>query len=237
MARSARSGGARTRSRAHRARQRRRSMAAHMAGPAPDASITRKARSIAFSIASAAIPARYSNYSHAAADVILPHVIGDRRGLRTDHTPWSIIAAHSKLIVMFGGTAHKNAQVSSGGISAHTLRESLGAARPPAPNSVSISPIRDDTLAAFAPQWLRAASEHRRRADARHRAYADFGKPLRPRLPRALYVRLRALPALIVMGAGDGTPKTAEWASQSRRFPPTTIRALARRMAARAPSS
>ena len=63
------------------------------------------------------------NYSFAAADTILPHVIGDRRGLASGHTPWRLLAGHSHLIVMLGGASHKNAQVSSGGLSRHTLRE------------------------------------------------------------------------------------------------------------------
>src|SRR6478735_8921934 len=87
------------------------------------------------------------NYSFAAADTILPHVIGDRRGLAAGHTPWRLIAGHSDLIVMFGGASHKNAQVSSGGLSRHTLREGLRACRDAGAQLISISPIRNDTHA------------------------------------------------------------------------------------------
>ena len=47
------------------------------------------------------------NYSFAAADIILPHVIGDRRGLTGGHTSWTVLAGHAGLIVMFGGAPRR----------------------------------------------------------------------------------------------------------------------------------
>ena len=173
----------------------------------------------------------FSNYSHAAADVIVPHVIGDRRGLHTDHTPWSLIAGHAKLIVMFGGTSHKNAQVSSGGISAHTLRDSLGRCRRAGCEFVSISPIRDDTLAEFDPEWMaiRPTTDVCLMLGIAHTLIVE---DLHDRAFLARYTtgfdRFRAY----VTGDNDGVAKTPEWASALCDIPAAAIRSLARRMAA-----
>ena len=69
------------------------------------------------------------NYSFAAASVILPYVFGSTQGLAHGHTPWKLIAGHSRLIVMFGGLPLKNAQVCHGGIARHGIRDGLEACR------------------------------------------------------------------------------------------------------------
>lgn len=53
-------------------------------------------------------------YSYAAGEVILPHIIGSTDGLVSGHSPWSQIVGHAELIVMFGGTPLRNAQVNAG---------------------------------------------------------------------------------------------------------------------------
>jgi len=172
----------------------------------------------------------FSNYSHAAGDVILPHVIGDKRGLLTEHTPWSLIAGHAELIVLFGGSAHKNAQVSSGGISRHVLRESLVAARQAGAALVSISPIRDDTLAELAADWLpvRPGTDVALMLGIAHTLVAE-GLHDEAFLARHTtgFERFRAY----LDGAPDDTPKTADWAASLTDIDADTIRSLARRMA------
>lgn len=174
----------------------------------------------------------FSNYSHAAADVILPHVIGDKRGLLTDHTPWSIIVKNTELLVMFGGTPHKNAQVSSGGISAHTLRTSLAACRENGAELVSISPIRDDTMREFGAQWisLRPTSDV---AVMLAIAHTLIGEKLYDREFVERYTvgfeRFRGY----VTGEVDGIAKTPDWAAGISELPAADIIDLARRMARR----
>jgi biotin/methionine sulfoxide reductase len=172
----------------------------------------------------------FSNYSHAAADVIVPHVIGDRRGLHTDHTPWSIIIEHTKLVVMFGGTSHKNAQVSSGGISAHLLRQSLGAARIAGAQFVSISPIRDDTLLEFEAQWmpLRPTTDVALMLAIAHTLIAErlYDRDFLDRYTVG-FERFRAY----VMGETDGVAKSPAWAAVISQIPADEIADLARRMA------
>jgi biotin/methionine sulfoxide reductase len=93
-------------------------------------------------------------YSYAAGEVILHHVIGNLNGLVTGHTPWGQIAGHAELIVMFGGTPLRNAQVNAGGITRHTARSALLSCRDSGARLVNISPVRDDTDAELGAEWL-----------------------------------------------------------------------------------
>ncbi len=170
------------------------------------------------------------NYSFAAADTILPHVIGDRRGLIAGHTPWRLLAGHAELIVMFGGTPHKNAQVSSGGLGRHDLRERLRACRDGGAGFVSVSPIRDDTIAEIGAEWIapRPGSDVALILGLCHTLLAEELHD-RDFLARCTSGFERF--AAYLDGRADGTAKTAEWAAGLCEVPAETIRALARRMA------
>ncbi len=171
------------------------------------------------------------NYSFAAADTILPHVIGDRRGLASGHTPWRLLAGHAELIMMFGGASPKNAQVSSGGLSRHALREGILACRDNGAELVSISPIRDDTALEAGAQWWapRPQSDVALMLGLCHTLLSE-GLHDRDFLGRCTsgFDKVEAY----LTGAADGTPKTADWAAALCEIPAEEIRALARRMAA-----
>ena len=63
--------------------------------------------------------ASVNSYSCAAMEVILPHVIGGPSDAIYSSAPhWDEIAAHTELIVAFGGLALKNTQINSGGAGA-----------------------------------------------------------------------------------------------------------------------
>ncbi len=170
------------------------------------------------------------NYSYAAGDIILPHVIGDKRGLVSQHTTWPVIAQHSKLIVLFGGLPRKNSQVSSGGISRHILNEGLAAARINGAEIISISPIRDDTEGEPEAQWLpiRPGADVAMMLGIAHTLLVE-GLADRAFLERATvgFERFEAY----LDGRSDGTPKTADWAAERCEIDAATIRELARRMA------
>ncbi|MXZ69648.1 MAG: molybdopterin-dependent oxidoreductase, partial [Acidimicrobiia bacterium] len=64
-----------------------------------------------------------NSYSLAAAEVILPHVVGTRWwALEKAHTSWDVIAAETDLMVAFGGIPAKNSQVDYGGVGRHELK-------------------------------------------------------------------------------------------------------------------
>ncbi|WP_337188157.1 molybdopterin-dependent oxidoreductase [Phenylobacterium sp.] len=172
-----------------------------------------------------------NTYSFAAAEVIVPHVLGaDFRTLLAENPPWSEIADHADLVVAFGGMAAKNMQVNNGGVAAHTSAAQMAAAVERGLRIVNISPLQDDVAPGLAPDWL----------------------PIRPGTDVALMLGLcqtllaeglhdRAFLdrccsgfetfAAYLAGASDGTPKDAAWASGLTGVPAAAIAALARRMA------
>ena len=100
---------------------------------------------------------KVDTYSHAAAEVLIPHVLGmSYRELQMAHTSWPVIAEHTDLIVTFGGIPAKNAQVQSGGHGRHLLRGWMGQAAARGTRFVNISPLRDDLLDSLGGRWLPA---------------------------------------------------------------------------------
>lgn len=172
------------------------------------------------------------SYSYAAGEVVLRHVIGTTAGLVTGHTPWSEIAGHAELIVMFGGTPLRNAQVNAGGIARHGARDGLLACRAAGASFVNVSPVRDDAARELDAQWLALrpntdtalmlAIAHTLIASGRHDA--NF-------IERCTsgFERFRAY----VMGEADGIAKDADWAAGITGLAPSAITALAERMATR----
>ena len=172
-----------------------------------------------------------NTYSFAAAEVIVPHVLGTYRGHLDTCTGWDSIAEGCDLFVAFGGVPLKNGQISQGGTGAHIQKGGLLAARAAGVDFVNISPLRSDLIAEAEAQWL----------------------PIRPGADVALILALchtllterRHDPAFLdrytvgfgefaayLTGAADGQAKDADWAAPLCEIEAETIRALARRMAA-----
>lgn len=171
-----------------------------------------------------------NTYSTGAAEVLVPHVLGDTRGLNIAHTTWPVIERNTRLVVMFGGAPERNAQVNSGGISRHVLSDSLRAARENGCEMVSISPIRDDVLPELGAEWLpivpttdvalMLAIAHTLLVE--NLQDDDFIRRYTTGFERfEAYVR----------GETDGIAKSVQWASAITRIDAEDIRALARRMA------
>jgi biotin/methionine sulfoxide reductase len=96
-----------------------------------------------------------NSYSLAAAEVIVPRVVGHSWGEIQDmHTSWPIIASHTDTFVAFGGVPHKNSQVQYGGQGTHTLRKWMTAARDRGCRFVNVGPLRDDVLDELDARWI-----------------------------------------------------------------------------------
>ena len=67
-------------------------------------------------------------YSFAAAEVMIPHVLGNYLTHLHNCTAWSHIVAETELFVAFGGIPLKNGQITSGGTGRHIQRDSIRAA-------------------------------------------------------------------------------------------------------------
>ncbi len=171
---------------------------------------------------------KVNTYSLAAAEVIVPHVLGwsyDR--VQDAHTSWPIIAGHTELFVGFGGVPWKNSQIQSGGQGRHLLSSHLEACRQAGVRFVNIGPIQSDMPDA---EWI----------------------PIRPNTDTALMLALihhlirddlvdeeflvrytsgwdRL--AAYVLGESDGVAKSPAWAGQICDVPSGRITTLATDMA------
>lgn len=170
------------------------------------------------------------SYSYAAAEVIMPHIVGPMAKLLIEHTSWKAVAEGAGLVVAFGGMASRNGQINSGGTGNHMQRSGMLDARDAGVEFVNISPSAADMMPDLQAQWL----------------------PIRPNTDMALMLALahclvsrglhdtdflaryctgfeRFEPYLT--GATDGVPKDADWAASITGLPAETITALALRMA------
>ena len=172
------------------------------------------------------------NYSCGAALVVAPHVIGTAAPVGMQATEWRNIARHTKLIVSFGGMAPKNLQIAFGGTGPHRARgwiERLGEA---GIEAVSVSPLRDDSVAALGARWL-AIRPNADTALMLGLAHTLLDEGLQDRGFLERYCTGFERFAAYVRGTEDGVAKDAAWAAARCDIPAGEIRALARRMAAK----
>lgn len=171
-----------------------------------------------------------NTYSHAAAEVALPHIIGSQDGLVARQTPWELIVGHTELFVSFGGMPAKNAQVSAGGVVRHTVPDHIRAARASGTRFVNISPLRDDMDAALDAEWIpiRPNSDVALMLGMAHVLESE-GRTDTAFLARHAtgYDRFRDY----LTGKADGQPKSPEWAEALTGIPADRIADLARRTA------
>ena len=95
-----------------------------------------------------------NSYSAGASNVILPHIMGSLDAVGRHGVTWDQIAAHSEVVVAFGGMALKNSAIAAGGVSRHVDRGAMQAAQERGARFVLISPLRDDLPAEAEAEWL-----------------------------------------------------------------------------------
>src|ERR671926_680750 len=170
-------------------------------------------------------------YSYAAAQVIVPRVLGDSRGLLHGHTSWSSVAEHADLVLMLGGMPLKNAQVDPGGTGRHVVREELLRAKARGARFVLLSPLRDDALGDLDAEWLplRPSTDAALLLGLAHTLVAE-GLHDRIFLDRCTvgFGRFEAY----LLGREGGRAKDADWAAAITGLDAGRIRALAREAAA-----
>ncbi|MDA0845320.1 MAG: molybdopterin-dependent oxidoreductase, partial [Proteobacteria bacterium] len=98
-----------------------------------------------------------NTYSYAAAEVILPHVIGANAAkIMTQQTSWSSIVNNAKLMVSFGGFPTGNSQISNGGVSDHIQVDFLRQASSKGISLISIAPRQSIVDKAEQIEWIKA---------------------------------------------------------------------------------
>lgn len=169
-------------------------------------------------------------YSTGAAEVLLPHVVGDDEEIWRGATSWSVVAAHTDTLVAFGGLPAKNAGVAPGGVTVHRVGEALREAVRRGMRIESFSPLRDDVSAELDATWhpLRPGTDTAVMLGLAHvlvvegLADLDFCERCCSGADRLVDY---------VLGRLDGVAKTPEWAAGISQVPAEVLRRLARRMA------
>lgn len=173
-----------------------------------------------------------NTYSFAAAEAIVPHVLGNYRDHMNRTTSWRSIAAEGELVVAFGGIPVKNGQIEAGGTGRHVQREGLQIARDAGVEFVNISPLQSDMEADLNAEWwaARPTSDVAIMLGLAHTLYTEKLHDV-AFLDRYCSGFDRFVPYLT--GQVDGVAKDADWASKLSEIPAEDIWALARKMAAK----
>lgn len=172
-----------------------------------------------------------NTYSHAAAEVLLPHIVGQsNRTFQDGMTSWPLVAEHCELFVAFGGISGRTAQITSSGTSTHEVESWMERAVKRGMKVVNVSPLSSDVAEGLDAQWLdvRPGTDTALILALAHELFVT-GKADRNFLGR--YAHGADVFEATVMGTQDGTPKTPQWASGICDIPADTIRDLAARMA------
>jgi biotin/methionine sulfoxide reductase len=170
-------------------------------------------------------------YSTGAAERLLPHVVGSAEGVWRAATAWPVIAAHTDTLVAFGGLAPKNAFVSPGGVTDHSVGGQLRAAAQRGARIEVFSPLGDDMPDGLGARWhpLRPGTDVAVMLALAHvllaEGLADLGFCER---------YCRGAPSFVdyVLGRSDGVAKTPAWAAGISEVPAADLVDLGRRMAA-----
>ncbi|MFT4584149.1 MAG: biotin/methionine sulfoxide reductase [Gammaproteobacteria bacterium] len=171
-----------------------------------------------------------NTYSFAAAEVVVPHILGSFRYYLETITAWTSIVEHTKLVVAFGGIPLKNGQINAGGVGSHNQRESVAAARARGVDFVLISPLKSDMIVEAEAQWIapRPSTDTALLLGIAHTLIDES-------LHDVAFLDRHCVGfekfARYVCGVDDGIAKNADWAAAICAVEAKDIRRLARRMA------
>ncbi|UXM96485.1 molybdopterin-dependent oxidoreductase (plasmid) [Bartonella sp. HY329] len=172
----------------------------------------------------------HQTYSYAAAETLLPHIIGGLNGLVTNHTLYDDIASQSELILMFGGTPIRNAQVNSGGIARHDTLAQLQKCVENGIEIISISPLKSDVDVKASWLALRPNSDTALLLSICHyllvRKHVDYSF-------LNTYTTGFAAFADYLLGKSDGIVKNIDWAANITDIEAATIKSLCEKVAAK----
>lgn len=169
-------------------------------------------------------------YSLGAARVLMPHIVAPMEELFTQHTSWRMMAQHTQLFISLGGVPAKNAQVSSGGATEHSIPTGLRGMAAKGVRFINISPVQDDIDTGGEVEWIpiRPGTDT---ALLLAMAYTLLTQNLHDKAFLASHCVGFEHLAAYLRGDSDGQPKTAEWAAAITGVPAERITRLAREAA------
>ena len=171
-----------------------------------------------------------NSYSAAAAEVIIPHVLGiPFHSLMLQAPTVDDMVKHTGLVVSFGGIAMKNTQVMAGGLGGHTAHDQLARLKAANIEFVNVSPLRDDMCHTLRAEWWPCVPN----SDVAIMlgiAHTLVSENLHDSSFLAQYTTGFERFHDYLMGNNDGQPKDAHWAAQLSQITAEQISRLARRM-------
>jgi len=171
------------------------------------------------------------NYSAGAAQILAPFIIGNIDWTNRSSAIWAGVEADCDLMVCFGGMASKNAAVSSGGVSQHTVSSSIRRMLERGGRIVLVSPLRSDIDAHRGVEWLpvRPLSDV---ALMLGLAHVLVEEDLLDRTFLDSHCEGFDIFEHYLLGLAGGPALDADWAASKTGIAASSIRDLARQMAA-----
>ena len=168
------------------------------------------------------------DYSTAASQVIMPHVMGTLE-VYEQQTVWPVVVEHSDLVVFWGADPMVTNQI-GWIIPDHGGYEGLKALKESGKPVICIDPVRTESADYLNAEWIapRPQTDVAMMLGVAHTMHAE-GLHDEDFLEDYATGFDKFLPYLL--GESDGTPKTAEWASEICEIPAEQIKSLARRFA------
>ena len=163
-------------------------------------------------------------YSHAAAEVLFPHILGlSNRAFQDDMPAMPLVTENCEILLAFGGISNRTAQITSAGTSRHEVGNWIEGLQRKGCRVITIGPERGEALGEWWP--IRPGTDTALLLALIHEIVAD-GSEDRAFLDRYTsgWGPLRAY----ILGETDGHPKTPEWAEAICDLPAEDICALAK---------
>ena len=171
-------------------------------------------------------------YSFAAAEAMVPHILGSYRAYLDTCTSWDLIKKNTELFICFGGIPIKNGQISQGGTGQHYQKENILDAARSGIEFINISPLKSDLIDGAKGEWIKARP-NTDTALMLGLAYTLHTEGLSDKKFLEKYTEgfEKFLPYLL--GTNDGIAKNAEWAADICNIPSSKIKELARKISSK----
>ena len=171
-------------------------------------------------------------YSFAAAEAMVPHILGSYRAYLDTCTSWDSIEENTELFVCFGGVPLKNGQIAQGGTGSHNQKEKLISSAKAGIRFVNLSPLKSDLLDEVKGKWLplRPNTDVAIMLGLAHTLYKEnlYSEIFIEKYTEGFDIFLPYL-----LGDLDGVVKDANWASEISEISSDEIISLARDMSSK----
>ena len=171
-------------------------------------------------------------YSFAAAEAMVPHILGSYRAYLDTCTSWDSIEENTELFVCFGGVPLKNGQIAQGGTGSHNQKEKLISSAKAGIRFVNLSPLKSDLLDEVKGKWLplRPNTDVAIMLGLAHTLYKEnlYDEIFIEKYTEGFDIFLPYL-----LGDLDGVVKDANWASEISEISSDEIISLARDMSSK----